>query len=51
MEVRNTKPKDLWGVFGARSVVSEVLSAKRAISKAHAKRLAQFFNVSADLFI
>jgi HTH-type transcriptional regulator/antitoxin HigA len=51
MEVRDVKPKDLWDVFGTRSVTSEVLSGKRAISKAHAKRLAQFFNVSADLFI
>jgi HTH-type transcriptional regulator/antitoxin HigA len=51
MEVRGVKPKDLWDVFGTRSVTSEVLSGKRAISKTHAKRLAQFFNVSADLFI
>src|SRR5215471_9443111 len=50
MEVRNVKPKNLWDVFGTRSVTSEVLSGKRAISKTHA-RLARFFNVSADLFI
>jgi HTH-type transcriptional regulator/antitoxin HigA len=51
MKVRDVKPKHLWDVFGTRRVTSEVLSGKRAISKAHAKRLAQFFNVSADLFI
>ncbi|MGH7727250.1 MAG: hypothetical protein ACREM2_00445 [Vulcanimicrobiaceae bacterium] len=32
-------------------LASEVLSGKRAISKTQAKRLAQFFGVSAALFI
>jgi antitoxin component HigA of HigAB toxin-antitoxin module len=31
--------------------VSEILSGKRSISKAQAKKLAEFFGVSADLFL
>lgn len=51
MEARNLSSKDLWGVFGSKGVTSEVLSGKRAISKAQAKKLAEFFHVSAELFI
>jgi hypothetical protein len=35
----------------ARSVVSDVLHGKRSISKAQARRLAEFFHVPASLFI
>jgi HTH-type transcriptional regulator / antitoxin HigA len=51
MEVRGKKAKDLWPLFGSEGITSEVLSGKRAISKAQAKRLAQFFDVSVELFI
>ena len=51
MEVRGAKPRDLWEVFGSKGITSEVLSGERAISKAHARRLAGFFGVSPDLFI
>jgi HTH-type transcriptional regulator/antitoxin HigA len=51
MESRGVKPSDLWEVFGSRGVTSEVLSGKRGISKANAKKLAEFFNVSVELFI
>lgn len=51
MEVRGTKQIDLLPVFGSKSVISEVVNGKRSISKAHARKLADFFNVSADLFI
>jgi HTH-type transcriptional regulator/antitoxin HigA len=51
MEVRGAKPRDLWEVFGSKGITSEVLSGKRAISKTHARKLAGFFGVSADLFI
>src|SRR5262249_18596242 len=51
MEARGVQPKDLWEVFGARSTTSQVLSGKREISKAHARKLAEYFKVSADFFI
>jgi HTH-type transcriptional regulator/antitoxin HigA len=51
MEQRSLKQADLLPIFKSRGYVSDVVNAKRAISKAHAKRLAEFFKVSADLFI
>jgi HTH-type transcriptional regulator/antitoxin HigA len=51
MEKRGLKQADLLPVFNSRGYVSDVINAKRAISKAHAKQLAAFFNVSADVFI
>ena len=51
MESRGLTHKDVWELFGSRGVASEVLNSKRSISKAHARALADFFHVSADLFI
>ena len=51
MAARNLKAKDLWGVFGSKSLASEVLNGNRDISKRKAKALAEFFHVSAELFI
>jgi HTH-type transcriptional regulator/antitoxin HigA len=51
MEQRSLKPADLLPIFKSRGYVSDVLNAKRAISKVHAKQLAEFFKVSVDLFI
>ena len=51
METSGRTAKDLLPVFGTRGRGSEILSGKRAISKAHAKHLAEFFKVTADLFI
>lgn len=51
MNARNLKQKDLAEVFGSKSRVSEVISGKREITKIQAKALANFFNVSAELFI
>ncbi len=45
------KQKDLSDIFGSQSIVSEVLSGKREISKAAAKKLGARFNLPADLFI
>lgn len=42
---------DLVPVFGSRGRVSEVINGKRAISKAQARALGEFFKVSPDLFI
>src|SRR5947209_9347840 len=51
MEARGLTQKDLGGVFGSKGITSEVVRGKRAISKTHAKKLASFFGVSAELFI
>jgi HTH-type transcriptional regulator/antitoxin HigA len=51
MEARSLTQKDLWKTFGSKGITSEVFHGKRAISKAQAKKLAEFFHVSAELFI
>src|SRR5947207_2494158 len=40
MESRGLRQRDLIPVFGASSVVSDVLNGKREISKAHVRKLA-----------
>ena len=51
MDTRGIKQSDLVGIIGSKGVVSEVVNRKRAISKAQAKALGEFFNVSPALFI
>jgi HTH-type transcriptional regulator / antitoxin HigA len=51
MEEHGLRQRDLPGVFGSRGFASEVVSGKRAISKAQAKKLAELFHVPADLFL
>lgn len=51
MEARELRQRDLIAVFGASSVVSDVLNGKRGISKTHARKLAEFFHVPLSLFI
>lgn len=51
MDSRNIKQNELWPVFGSKGTASEVINGKRGISKAQAKKLAEFFNVSVELFI
>ena len=51
MEDRGIRQRDLVPVFGSSSVVSDVLSEKRSISKAHTLKLAEFFGVPVSLFI
>jgi HTH-type transcriptional regulator/antitoxin HigA len=51
MEARNLTQKDLWKIFRSKGITSEVFHGKRSISKTQAKKLAQFFHVSAELFI
>jgi HTH-type transcriptional regulator / antitoxin HigA len=51
MEQRSLKQADLLPIFKSRGYVSDVVNAKRDISKVHAKQLAKFFEVSASLFI
>jgi HTH-type transcriptional regulator/antitoxin HigA len=51
MEARKLTQKDLWKVFGSKGITSEVFHGKRSISKAQARKLAEFFHVSVELFI
>lgn len=51
MEKRGLKQADLVPVLGSSGAVSDAVRGRRAISKTQAKRLAEFFRVSADLFI
>jgi len=50
MEEHGLRQRDLLDIFGSRGVASEVVSGKRAVSKAQAKKLAECFHVPADLF-
>jgi HTH-type transcriptional regulator/antitoxin HigA len=51
MEDRGLRHKDIWPVLGNKGAATEILSGRRSISKAQAKRLAEFFRVPIDLFI
>ena len=51
MEERRLKQSDLLHIFGSSGVASEVVNGKRSISKEQAKKLAEYFNVSVELFI
>ena len=51
MEARGIKQSQLWELFGSKGIASEVLSGKRGISKTHARALADYFHVPADLFV
>ena len=51
MEHRGLRQADLLPIFGSRSVASDVLAGKREPSKAHIRKLAEFFRVSAALFL
>lgn len=51
IEQNGLKQNELLTIFGSSGLASEVVNGKRSISKAQAKKLADFFKVSADLFI
>jgi len=51
MEQRGLRQADLVPIFGSRSVASNVLNGKREPSKAHIRRLAEFFHVSPEVFL
>ena len=51
MEERGLRHKDIWPVLGNKGAATEVITGHRSISKAQAKRLAEFFHVPVDLFI
>jgi HTH-type transcriptional regulator / antitoxin HigA len=51
LEQRGLRPIALAEVLGSRGRVSEILAAKRSVSKEQAKKLGEFFHVSAAAFI
>jgi HTH-type transcriptional regulator / antitoxin HigA len=51
MEQNDLKQTDLLPIFGSSGIASEVVNGKRSISKTHAKKLAEYFKVSVELFI
>jgi HTH-type transcriptional regulator/antitoxin HigA len=51
MRENNLKQGDLLRIFGSSGIASEVVNGKRSISKAQAKKLAEYFKVSVELFI
>ncbi|HEX6121771.1 MAG TPA: hypothetical protein VFY89_01360, partial [Ktedonobacterales bacterium] len=42
---------DLVPLFGAPSIISEVLAGKRGLALAHIEKLAAYFHLPADVFI
>lgn len=51
MAANDLKQADLVPIFGSKGIVSEVVNGKRGISKANAKALGEFFNISPAAFI
>lgn len=51
MYEHDLKQSDLLDIFGSSGIASEVVNGKRSISKAQAKKLAERFKVSVELFI
>src|SRR5215469_14479301 len=50
MEANDLRQKDLAPIFGAESIVSEILHNKRALNKAHIQKLSERFHVSPAVF-
>ena len=50
MEQHGLKQKDLVDVFGAPSIVSEVMNGKRELNKEQIRRLSERFHVSPEVF-
>jgi HTH-type transcriptional regulator / antitoxin HigA len=50
MDANGLKQKDMVGIFETASVVSEILSGKRELTKEHIRRLGEWFGVSPELF-
>jgi HTH-type transcriptional regulator/antitoxin HigA len=50
MDANDLRQKDLAPIFGAESIVSEVLHKKRGLNKTHIERLSKRFHVSPAVF-
>lgn len=51
MESNGLKQADLVPILGSKGLVSDIVNGKRGISKANAKTLGEFFNISPAAFI
>lgn len=51
MRENNLRPADLGRILGNRSLATQILRARRALSKAHIVRLADHFKVQPGLFL
>ncbi len=51
MTENNLKQKDLVGILGGKSAVSEILSGKRTLNLKHIKKLAEKFHVKPATFV
>ncbi|BAZ13248.1 hypothetical protein NIES4071_50870 [Calothrix sp. NIES-4071] len=51
MEANNEIATDLLDVFGSSGIASEVINGKREISKTHAKKLGERFNIPPSIFL
>jgi HTH-type transcriptional regulator/antitoxin HigA len=51
MDEREISQSELSGLLGSRSQASDILSGRRSISKAQAKKLADHLRVPVDLFL
>lgn len=51
MEQNDMKQKDMVGILGGKSSVSEIMNRKRPLNLAHMRALAEKFNVSPATFI
>lgn len=51
IEANNLKQTDLLDVFGSSGIASEVINGKREISKTHAIKLGERFNIPASIFL
>jgi HTH-type transcriptional regulator / antitoxin HigA len=51
MEARGLEPNEIVHLFGSTGRASEAINGVRAISEAQARKLAEFFHVSPELFV
>jgi HTH-type transcriptional regulator/antitoxin HigA len=51
MKENNLKQKDLVGILGGKSAVSEILNGKRTLNLKHIKKLAEKFHVKPATFV
>ena len=51
VESNNLRQADVLDIFGSKGIASEVFNGKRQISKTHAIKLSERFNVDAALFL
>jgi HTH-type transcriptional regulator/antitoxin HigA len=50
MSANNLNQKDLAGMLGSESIVSEILGGRRELNRRHIERLSKRFKVSPEVF-